>query len=55
MNKKEYEKPAMRVVILHQQAHLLAGSNFTTISTNLDPVDNFIFTGSDEGYTGDAH
>ena len=54
MNKKEYEKPAMRVVILHQQAHLLAGSNFTTTSTNLDPEDDFIFEGSDENYTGGA-
>jgi hypothetical protein len=50
-----YQKPAMGVVILHQQAHLLAGSNFTTISTNLDSEDDFIFGGSDEGYTGGAH
>jgi len=49
MNKKEYEKPAMRVVILHQQAHLLAGSNFTTTSTNLDPEDDFIFGGGGDG------
>ena len=55
MNKKEYEKPAMRVVMLQQHEHLLAGSTFTTTSTNLDPGDNFIFAGSDEGYTGDAH
>lgn len=58
MNKKEYEKPAMRVVILHQQAHLLTGSGgdtFTKTSTNLDPGDDFIFGGSDEGYTGGAH
>ena len=27
MNKKDYQKPAMRVVLLQQQAHLLAGSN----------------------------
>ena len=54
MNKKEYEKPAMQVVILHQQAHLLTGSNFTSTSTNLGD-DDFIFVGSDEGYTGGAH
>ena len=57
MNKKEYEKPAMRVIILHQRAHLLTGSGygkFTTTSTNLGD-DDFIFVGSDEGYTGGAH
>ena len=53
-----YQKPAMRVVILHQQAHLLTVSGngkFTTTSTNLDPEDDFIFVGSDAGYTGGAH
>jgi hypothetical protein len=57
MNKKEYEKPAMRVIILHQRAHLLTGSGygkFTTTSTNLVDDDGFEFVGSDEGYTGDA-
>ena len=47
----------MRVVILHQQAHLLTGSGygkFTTTSTNLVDDDGFEFVGSDEGYTGDA-
>lgn len=56
MNKKKYEKPAMRVIILHQQAHLLTGSDgdtFTKTSTNLGG-DDFIFVGSDEGYTGGA-
>ena len=47
--KRIYQKPAMRVVILHQQAHLLAGSNFTTTSTNLDPEDDFIFGGGGDG------
>ena len=47
--------PAMRVVKIHQQAHLLVVSNtFTTTSTNLDEDDDFIFGGSDEGYTGGA-
>ena len=54
MNKKEYEKPAMQVVMLQQQAHLLTVSKFTTVSTNLDDDDDFIFVGSDEGYTGGA-
>lgn len=57
MNKKKYEKPVMRVVILHQRAHLLTGSGygkFTTTSTNLDVNDDFEFVGSDEGYTGGA-
>ena len=45
----------MRVVLLQQQAHLLAGSNtFTTTSTNLEDEDDFIFGGSDQGYTGGA-
>ena len=51
-----YQKPAMRVIILHQQAHLLTGSGygkFTTTSTNLVD-DDFIFEGSDENYTGGA-
>ena len=57
MNKKKYEKPAMRVIILHQQAHLLTGSGgdtFTKTSTNLVDDDGFEFVGSDEGYTGGA-
>ena len=52
-----YQKPAMRVIMLQQQAHLLTGSGygkFTTTSTNLDPKDDFIFEGSDEGYIGGA-
>ncbi|MBP5338809.1 MAG: hypothetical protein J6Z14_05825 [Prevotella sp.] len=44
----------MRVVLLQQHARLLAGSTFTTTSTNLDPEDDFIFGGSDEGYIGGA-
>ena len=51
--KRMYQKPAMQVAILHQQAHLLTGSNFTTTSTTLGE-DDFIFVGSDEGYTGGA-
>ena len=39
MKKKEYQKPAMRVVKLQQQARLLAGSIFTTTSTNLTDED----------------
>ena len=52
-----YQKPAMRVIMLQQQAHLLTGSGygkFTTTSTNLVDDDGFEFVGSDEGYTGDA-
>ena len=57
MNKKKYEKPAMRVIMLQQQAHLLTGSGygkFTTTSTNLVEDDDFEFVGSDENYTGGA-
>lgn len=53
-----YQKPAMRVIVLQQRAHLLTGSGgdtFTKTSTNLDSEDVFIFEGSDENYTGGAH
>lgn len=39
MKKKEYQKPAMRVVKLQQQARLLTGSIFTITSTNLADED----------------
>ena len=29
MKRKDYEKPAMRVVLIQQHAHLLAGSGFS--------------------------
>lgn len=49
-----YQKPAMRVIVLQQRAHLLTGSGGDTF-TNLYSEDDFIFGGSDEGYTGGAH
>ena len=50
MKKKEYQKPAMRVVKLQQQAHLLAGSIFTTTSTNLaDEDEDLIYGGGGDG------
>jgi hypothetical protein len=50
MKKKEYQKPAMRVVKLQQQARLLTGSIFTTTSTNLaDEDEDLIYGGGDEG------
>ena len=52
MKKKEYQKPAMRVVKLQQQACLLTGSIFTTTSTtNLaDEVDeDLIYGGGGDG------
>ena len=55
--KRMYQKPAMRVIVLQQRAHLLTvsgGDTFTKTSTNLGD-DDFIFVGSDEGYTGGAH
>ena len=55
MNKKDYQKPAMRVVMLQQQTHLLAGSDtFSTTNTNLTGDDVIDFGGSDAGYTGGA-
>ena len=50
MKKKEYQKPAMRVVKLQQQAPLLAGSIFTTTSTNLaDEDEDLIYGGGGDG------
>ena len=34
MNKKEYQKPAMRVVLIQQHAQLLAGS--ATVGATMD-------------------
>jgi len=45
MKKKEYQKPAMRVVKLQQQARLLTGSIFTTTSTNLADEDEYLIYG----------
>ena len=33
MNKKDYQKPAMRVVLLQHQQHLLAGSDVTNVNS----------------------
>jgi len=50
MNKKDYQKPAMRVVLLQYQQHLLAGSNEVQSLRGGD----FDYGGSDEDYDGDA-
>ena len=51
MKKKEYQKPAMRVVKLQQQACLLTGSIFTTTSTNLadENLEDLIYGGGGYG------
>ena len=55
MNKKDYQKPAMRVVLLQHQQHLLDGSyGVNSVDSNLDDEDDIIFGGSDTGYTGGA-
>ena len=54
MKKKEYQKPAMRVVKLQQQARLLAGSIFTITSTNFaDEDEDLIYGGGGEEGDGD--
>ena len=49
MKKNVYQKPEMLVVQLQHQTHLLAGSGFKTLSTNVDDdedgVSDFIFGG----------
>ena len=52
MNKKEYEKPAMREVML-QHTGMLMMSDVRSIGTNLDD-DDIIFGGTDENYNGGA-
>ena len=56
MNKKDYQKPAMRVVKVQHQQHLLAGSGYVvnSVDSNLDDEEDLIFGGSDAGYTGGA-
>jgi len=51
MNKKDYQKPAMRVVLLQHQQHLLAGSIFTTTRTNLadEGDEDLIYGGGGDG------
>ena len=57
MNKKEYMKPAMRVVKI-QHTGMLMTSNVRSLGSNLnddeDLTDDFIFGGSDDGYIGGA-
>ena len=45
MKKNIYQKPAMRVVKIQHQQHLLAGS-VRTLSTNLDDDDEIEYTGT---------
>lgn len=56
MTKKEYQKPAMRVVILQQQALLQTGSTFTTFKANVDNESELTYEGldTDNEYTGGA-
>ena len=49
--KKTYEKPAMRVVLLQQQQHLLQASGQSLRSVNSGYFD---YGGSDDDYNGGA-
>jgi hypothetical protein len=51
MKKKQYIKPAQRVVVLQHQAHLLRASGQSLRSVNSDYFD---YGGSDDDYDGDA-
>ncbi len=46
--KKTYEKPAMRIVLLQHQSHLLAGSKVRSLGSG-SPFDDL---DSDENYDG---
>jgi hypothetical protein len=50
MKKKQYIKPAQRVVVLQHQAHLLIGSNEVQSLRG----GYFDYGGSDDDYDGDA-
>ena len=51
MIKKAYEKPAMKVVMIHQQSHILAGSLTSVQSTGLDDGEELKY-GNDGGNSG---
>jgi len=51
MIKKAYEKPAMKVVMIHQQSHILAGSLTSVQSTGLDDGEELKY-GNDGGKSG---
>ena len=51
MKKKSYEKPAMRVVMLQHQSHLLQASGQESLRSVSGP---FEYGGSDEDYSGDV-
>lgn len=51
MNKQAYEKPAMKVVMIHQQSHILAGSLTSVQSTGLDDGEELKY-GNDGGKSG---
>lgn len=50
MIKKDYQKPAMRVELLQQQNHLLAGSNLGNVNSNLDPEDELLIDDTPVGF-----
>ena len=51
MIKKAYEKPAMKVVMIHQQSHILAGLLTSVQSTGLDDGEELKY-GNDGGKSG---
>ena len=55
--KKNYQKPAMRVVKVQHRSQLLVGSKkmVTGAKSNLTQEDAIEYAGSDSGYNGDAH
>ena len=55
--KKNYQKPAMRVVKVQHRSQLLVGSKkmVTGAKSNLTQEDAIEYIGSDKDYDGDAH
>ena len=48
MNKKDYQKPTMKVVQLKQRSHILAGSPYS-VTTGLGAMDDDVDLGDAEG------
>ncbi len=54
MKKKEYEKPELQVVFLHQQTQMLIGSPMSVKTTGLDANEAFFLGDEPDPTTGDG-
>ena len=54
MKKKEYKKPELQVVFLHQQTQMLIGSPMSVKATGLDANEAFFLGDEPEHTSGDS-